>query len=75
MNDFGRAVVCYKKACELEPSNINYRRNYQLTLQNLLTQIVNPRSEINSASRNLMHTASSLIANPDVTSVYVNKNN
>lgn len=37
LKDYHKAVSCYKKACELDPDNQGYQRNYQLTLNNLQT--------------------------------------
>lgn len=77
MKDYHKAVSCYKKACELDPNNLGYRRNYHLTLNNLkeLTeqQQRQQQSQGESASMppNFIDTAARLMTDPEVSSVYV----
>lgn len=75
LKDYHKAVSCYKKACELDPENVGYRRNYQLTLNNLQSMSGQQQSptitvETPTAPPNLMETAARLMTNPDVSSVY-----
>lgn len=74
MKDYHKAVSCYKKACELDPENAGYRRNYQLTLDNLQSlpgQQTQPQSsESGAVPPNLMETAARLMTDPEVSSVY-----
>lgn len=76
LKDYQRASACYKKACELDPDNQGYQRNYQLTLNNLQTISGPPPSQSSNdcpltASPNLMETAARIMTdNPDVSSVY-----
>lgn len=75
LKDYHKAVSCYKKACELDPENVGYRRNYQLTLNNLQSMSEQQQSQPNNIDTstvppNLMETAARLMTNPDVSSVY-----
>lgn len=75
LKDYHKAVACYKKACELDPENLGYRRNYQLTMHNLQTvhgqpqQQSQPPNETAAAPPNLMETAARLMTDPEVSSV------
>lgn len=74
LKDYHKAVSCYKKACELDPQNIGYQRNYQLTLSNLQSmssgQASQPQDETaNAVPPNLMATAARLMNDPEVSSV------
>jgi tetratricopeptide (TPR) repeat protein len=80
LKDYQKAVSCYKKACELDPENLGYQRNYQLTLNNLQTvteqeipQDDSSPTTANSAmgSPNLMETAARLMNDPEVNTVFV----
>jgi len=69
MKDYHKAASCYKKACDLDPGNIGYRRNYELTVNNL--QRINSQQEPEDEVRpHFMTTASRLINDPEITSVY-----
>jgi len=69
LKDYERAASCYKQACDLEPNNVGYQNNYQLTLNHLQ----NPAgiSNINLNTPHFMATAARLMSNPEVSSVYV----
>lgn len=73
LKDYHKAVSCYKKACELDPQNVGYQRNYQLTLSNLEAmssgQQSQPQDESATAPPNLMATAARLMNDPEVSSV------
>lgn len=74
LKDYHKAVSCYKKACELDPDNIGYRRNYQLTLNNLHSSCgpdAMPHDESAGPPPNLVETAARLMTDPEVSSVYV----
>lgn len=74
LKDYHKAVSCYKKACELDPENSGYQRNYQLTLSNLQSNAGSPsqsQNESTTESPNLMETAARLMTDPEVSSVYV----
>lgn len=73
LKDYHKAVSCYKKACELDPGNVGYQRNYQLTLNNL-EKISGSQSQAQNESAtapNIMETASRLMSDPEVSSMYV----
>jgi len=83
LRDYQKAVSCYKKACELDPENQGYQRNYQLTLNNLHTNPGPPPSpppppppsqspnDPIIATPNLMETAARIMNdNPEVSTVY-----
>lgn len=75
LKDYQSASVCYKKACELDPDNEGYQRNYQLTMNNLQTISGSPSQSSNdfplTSSSNLMETAARIMTdNPDVSTVY-----
>lgn len=74
LKDYHKAVACYKKACELDPENAGYQRNYQLTLNNLQSvpgQQSQPQgNESGTVPPNLMETAARLMTDPEVSSVY-----
>ncbi|KAL5237349.1 hypothetical protein ACI65C_004759 [Semiaphis heraclei] len=77
MKDYEKAASCYKKACELDPDNEGYQRNYQLTLNNLQTVSGAPPQSPNdppiTANPNLMETAARIMTdNPEVSSVLNN---
>ncbi|XP_001952444.1 small glutamine-rich tetratricopeptide repeat-containing protein alpha [Acyrthosiphon pisum] len=81
LKDYKKAVSCYKKACELDPENQGYQRNYQLTLNNLLTNPGPPPSTPPSqspndpitATPNIMETAARIMNdNPEVSTVISN---
>lgn len=72
MKDYHKAVSCYKKACELDPQNMGYQRNYQLTLSNLQAmagQPSQPQPGNSPGTPNLMETAARLMTDPDVSTV------
>lgn len=75
LKDYSKAVSCYKKACELDPENSGYRRNYQLTLNNLNEgnepSVEIPSDDTATETPNLMETAARLMTDPDVSSVFV----
>lgn len=75
LKDYQKASSCYKKACELDPSNQGYQRNYQLSLTNLQTNSgTSQQSPIDPSilgNPNLMETAARMMTeNPEVSSVY-----
>lgn len=64
-------MSCYKKACELDPDNAGYQRNYQLAVSNMETGGANPPEE--PPSHTLIQTAARIMTeNPDVSIVYGN---
>jgi len=75
MKDYAKAASCYKKACELDPSNVGYRRNYDLTVSNIHrmnTQSVPvppPNMPPGAVPPNFMETAARLMTDPEVSSV------
>lgn len=73
LKDYQKAASCYKKACELDPENSGYRRNYQLTLHNLETISGTESHTVNENTLppNLMETASRLMRDPEVSSMYI----
>jgi len=75
MKNYDKAASCYKKACELDPDNQGYKRNYQITLSNLQKVSGSPPQSPNepiTATTNLMETAARIMTdNPEVSSVYV----
>jgi len=70
LKDYERAASCYKQACDLEPNNVGYQNNYQLTLNHLQ----NPAglSNMNPNTPHFMATAARLMSNPEVSSVITN---
>jgi len=71
MKDYHKAASCYKKACELDPGNVGYRRNYELTVNNLHRQHEQEHhDDAAEAPTQFMATANRLINDPEVTSVY-----
>lgn len=72
MKDFHKAAACYKKACELEPENEGYRKNYELTMNNLARSATQGHSanEPGVVPIPFMDTASRMINNPEITSMY-----
>lgn len=82
LKDYRKAVSCYKKACDLDPENIGYQRNYQLTLSNLKAVTTEqdecaacpactPQPIPAPTSSQIMQTAASLMHDPEVSSVFV----
>lgn len=73
LKDFHKASSCYKKACELEPDNVGYRKNLQLTLNNLKSPSESESQPVNETTlpSNLMDTATRLMRDPEVSSMYV----
>lgn len=71
LKDYHKAVSCYKKACDLDPDNVGYQRNYQLTLNNLQTTPGPSGPDLQNGTQNIMETAARLMNDPDVSSVYV----
>jgi len=75
MKEFHKAASCYKKACELEPENEGYRKNYELTMNNLeriAAQEGHSENEAGAVPPNFMDTASRLMNDPEVTSMLNN---
>lgn len=76
LKDYHKAVSCYKKACELDPDNVGYRRNYQLTLNSLHSNCP-PEGHLQDENTstnppiNLAESAARLMSDPTVSSVYV----
>lgn len=78
MKDYHKAATCYKKACDLDPNNMGYLRNYHLTLKNLKEmtdeqerQQQQSQGESASMPPNFIDTAARLMTDPEVSSVYV----
>lgn len=72
MKDYHKAISCYKKACDLDPDNAGYQRNYNLalnSLQNELQQQSEPQIDPIVGQQNLMETAAQFITDPEVSSV------
>lgn len=72
IKDYHKATSCYKKACDLDPDNVGYQRNYNLalnSLQNELQQQSQPQIESMVGQQNLIETAAQFINDPEVSSV------
>lgn len=74
LKDYHKALSCYKKACELDPDNVGYQRNYRLTLNNLQEASGPTSQSLNdpiTVTPNLRETAASIITDmPEVPSEY-----
>lgn len=73
LKDYQKAVSCYKKACELDPGNPGYQRNYEITLDSLHNERHQQSQPQNQSSiggeQHLMESATRFMNNPEVTSV------